>query len=108
MEKTSSTLFFLRYQTDLKIAVENYGRAKKTLSEEFDKFCMDKFKTLIPEIEEEKQEAIVENVAEEKEEEIIRQLSFKDIHNQLQQTMQLERKKAAAKRREKNRQRWFV
>lgn len=69
---------------------------------------MDKFKTLIPEIEEEKQETIVENLPEEKEEEIIRQLSFKEIHNQLQQTMQLERKKAAAKRREKNRQRWFV
>lgn len=95
----------LKHQTDLTIAVENHNRAKKDLADEFDRFCMDKFKTLIPKLVEEPPEAIIEIVEAEKS--IIEEQNYQKEHNQLQKVMMMEQKKAVAKRKEQNK-RWLV
>lgn len=40
----------LNYQTEFKIALETYHRAKKSLDQEFDQFCSEKFGTLLPDL----------------------------------------------------------
>lgn len=50
----------LKNQTDLKIALDTYHDEKKTLYEEFDKFCLQKFGTLIPDLE--RQAELVVNI----------------------------------------------
>lgn len=104
----------LKYQTDFKIAVENHQRAGKTLNDEFDRFCMDKFKTLIPPIGEEM--VLTETIYENPKEEVVVQTSFEAVpqqqedfqekHDKLQQIMFMERKRVIAKGKEKKR--WLI
>lgn len=104
----------LKNQTDLKVAMVNYERSKKILSEEFDKFCLAKFKTLIPELAEEvevlppgkpeipKAEAELARVDLET---TLEQHLLK--HDELQRIMFMERKRTAAKKRERDRK-WII
>lgn len=95
----------LKYQTDLNIALENYNRSKRNLSDAFDAFCMENFKTLIPEIQTEV-DALMPTVPGSECEntlEIIPQLK----HSDLQHMMLKERKKTATQRKQ-NTRKWVI
>lgn len=99
----------LKYQTDLKLALENYYRSKKCLSDEFDKFCMEKFKTLVPEMVEWdviQKKAEFLKVEQDHESAAEQQIGLLG-HKELQQIMTAERKVIAAKRKEKGRK-WIM
>lgn len=102
----------LKYQTDLKIAVENHNRAKKSLNDEYDRFCMEKFKTLIPEIGDDGKltKTIYEggDEPERKNSEVMGEVeSYQDKHERLQQVLMMEKKQTAAKRKA-SKKRWFI
>lgn len=49
-ELTMQQEIVLKYQTELKITLETYNRERKSLNEEFDQYCREKFGTLLPEL----------------------------------------------------------
>lgn len=106
----------LRAQAELKMAMENHQCCKKRMNEEFDKFCLEKFKTLIPEILEELEERVIE-----KEEQILKaetevevsapqlaseKYNFLMKHDELQQIMFMEKKRIQAKKRQNRKWVW--
>lgn len=100
-------------QLDLEVAVESYNRSERSLNDEFDKFCMAKFKTLIIKT---KETEITENISKLPETEsnlpLTSEITFEQHniiskHDDLQKIMEIEKKKTIAKRKIRGRK-WVM